>query len=143
MNAEPESVSAVFSGKASATNPNAVIQIAYPNGSIGQVTYTVFGHRHQGKEYYEAFGGGKSAQMTDFRGLSLCGRTLKTPWSARQNKGQLGMLRAFAQAIRGEPTDNTGADAQAGLMATWMAIAAVDSAQGSPVSLPTRCRNAA
>jgi predicted dehydrogenase len=90
-----------------------------------------------GKEYYEAFGNGRSVRSEDFQTL----RAFGAPRGAirrrdRGNKGQRAELEEFAAAIRGQSYPIEGADARAGLVATWMALAAYSSAsQGSAICL--------
>jgi len=128
MNAEPISISAVFAGLPQTTNPNAAVSVRYPGGSIAQLLYTALGDATMGKEQYEAFGDGRCARLEDFRGLMAFGTRVSVTRRARRDMGQRAELEEFAAAIQGERRAVAGADARAGLVATWMALAAYESA---------------
>lgn len=129
IGAEPVTVSAVFAGRAEATNPNAMVIVSYPDGSTGQVTYTALGHVRMSKEYFEAFGNGRSVRSDDFRRLEAFGASAGIKGREKGNKGLLAELEEFGAAIRGEEYPIEGADARAGVLATWMAVAARESAK--------------
>lgn len=121
-------VSGQFAGDVMNVNPNASIQLRYADGSVGHILYTTSGNSEGGKEYYEAFGNGKLVRSEDFTTFSAYGSSVRVGRRARGNKGQLAELLEFAAAIRGESYPVEGADARAGLLATWVALAAHKSA---------------
>lgn len=128
MMAEPVSIFAAFAGEETVIDPDVVVQIRYPGGSVGQVLYTALGSAQMGKEYFEAFGNGRAARSDDFKSFSSYGATQSVGWGERGNKGHAAELKEFAAAIRGEKFPIEGADARAGLVATWMALACYKSA---------------
>ena len=128
MRAEPTRLSAVIAGEPEATNPNALVSIEYPGGSTAQLIYTALGSARLGKEHYEAFGNGRAVRTEDYTRYEAHGTSGGPGRGARGDKGQLEELREFADAIRNGGSGE-GADARAGLLATWMALAAYDSAR--------------
>ncbi|MBK8004895.1 MAG: bi-domain-containing oxidoreductase [Gemmatimonadetes bacterium] len=121
----PERVMAEFAGSPGVQNPNAVVQVGYPDGSIAVLTYTTLGHPGLGKEYIEVLGNGRSGACDDYQSLRLFGGGERPGASSRRaTRGQLGALREFAEAIRSGTGGSPGADAEAGMYATWMALAA-------------------
>ncbi len=83
---------------------NVVLQLCYPNGIIGLITYLANGDRRLGKERVEVHGAGRSAVLDDFRRLELVEsgrRRVQRSW-LRQDKGHSGELAAFIRALRGE-----------------------------------------
>ncbi len=131
IDSAPQSVSAQFLGEATVTNPNLLVTVGYPDGSIGSVTYTTQGHQSFGKEHFEAHGNGRSASCANFQRLETFGTSCRVRRQDRGDKGHLGQLQEFSSAIRNEKTDSLGADAVAGTIATWMANAALQSARES------------
>jgi predicted dehydrogenase/threonine dehydrogenase-like Zn-dependent dehydrogenase len=129
MGAEPTRLSASIAGDDLITNANAMITIDYPNEKIAQILYSTLGNKSMGKEYYEAYGRGVSGYCRDFKDIKFFGGLAKTDGIGKGNKGQLDALAEFAARIRGRDHVVNGADARAGLMATWMACAARDSAR--------------
>jgi len=128
MRAEPVSIVAMFGGEEKVVDPDVMIHIRYPDGSIGQVLYTALGNPRMGKEYFEAFGNGRAARSDDFKSFSSYGASQSVGWGERGNKGHATELEEFAAAIRGKTFPIEGADARAGLVATWMALACYKSA---------------
>ncbi|WP_417746818.1 bi-domain-containing oxidoreductase [Rosistilla oblonga] len=127
--AEPIALAAQTAGDVGATNPNIFTVLRYPCGSSAQLTYTSLGQSRLGKEYFELHGNGRSAVCDDFRTIECFGAKLRKPKLRRGDKGQLDILREFAAAIKGEASEVQGADAQAGLAATRMALAAIESSR--------------
>ncbi|WP_417736882.1 bi-domain-containing oxidoreductase [Rosistilla oblonga] len=127
--AEPIALAAQTAGDVGATNPNIFTVLRYPCGSSAQLTYTSLGQSRLGKEYFELHGNGRSAVCDDFRTIECFGAKLRKPKLRRGDKGQLDILREFAAAIKGEACEVQGADAQAGLAATRMALAAIESSR--------------
>ena len=135
LDAEPISVQAVAGGVPSITNPNAMIMIRYPDGSTAQVIYTTLGHANLGKEYFEAFGNGRTLRSDDYRSFEAFGISASVSRRRRGDKGQRGILEEFGAALRNQSYATPGADARAGLLSTWIARAAYQSAaQNTPVS---------
>ncbi len=124
---EPERITAVAAGEAKVTNPNILLQIHYPNQCVAQVLYTSLGHKGAGKEFFEAFGNGRAARCDDYKTVEISGAPAAK--SKNGGKGHLEELEEFAAAIQNRPYPVAGADARAGLVATWMATAAYQSAQ--------------
>jgi predicted dehydrogenase/threonine dehydrogenase-like Zn-dependent dehydrogenase len=136
MGEEPLSLSAVFAGTDTVIDPDLAVQIKYPGGSIAQVIYTALGNPQMGKEYFEAFGNGRAVRSDDFRDCLTYGASESVGWKDRGNKGHAMELREFGATIRGEEFSVSGADARAGLVATWMALACYSSAEkGTEVRL--------
>ena len=72
----------------------------------------------------------------NYKTCSAFGASATIRWRDRNDKGQRTELQEFAAAIRGQQFPIQGADARAGLVATWMALAAYQSAaQGTHVEL--------
>jgi predicted dehydrogenase/threonine dehydrogenase-like Zn-dependent dehydrogenase len=83
---------------------NVVLQLRYPKGHIGIITYVANGDRQLGKERVEIHGAGRSAVLDDFRRLELVEggrRTVRRSW-LRQDKGHRGEIAAFIRSVRGE-----------------------------------------
>jgi predicted dehydrogenase len=136
MGHEPESIYAAFAGEEAVIDPNVLVLVRYPDGSVGQVIYTALGNARMGKEYFEAFGNGRAARSDDFKTLVSYGATESIGWRERRDKGHTAELQEFAAAIRGGKFPITGADARAGLVATRMALACYESAKsGSEIKL--------
>jgi hypothetical protein len=114
-------------------NPNAVVQLAYPDGSVALLTYTTLGHPGMGKEYIEVFGSGRSGYCNDYQDFGVFGGEARKGKFPPGDKGQLGALEEFADAIQGRSRENPGADALAGVYATWAALAAHESGQAGRV----------
>lgn len=124
MESEPTSIASGMAGEVDATNPNASVLLGYPDGSHANVLYTSLGDKGIGKEYFEAFGNGKSAQLIDFRTLKATKGKIRGKFRCG-DKGQAECLREFAQSVRGRDHPVEGADARAGMAATRIALAAV------------------
>jgi predicted dehydrogenase len=81
----------------------AVITLRFTDGSIGTIQYFSAGGRAFPKERLEAFAGGRTLQLDNFRRLrsfnwpAFSGRSL---W--RQDKGQDALAQRFLAAVRGE-----------------------------------------
>lgn len=127
MGVDPVSVTATFSGDPDVTNPNATVHVLYGDGSVAEVLYTTLGHPGLGKEYFEAFGNGRSVRLDDYQRYESHGTRIAVRGNGRGEKGQRAALAEFAAAIRQESSDVRGADARAGLFATRIAVAALES----------------
>lgn len=86
---------------------NFQVTLEFANGSVGVVTYIANGSRSFGKESIEAFGGGLSARLDDYRSLHIQSGSRSTRRTAhlRQDKGH----RAEWQAIARHLTTNAPA----------------------------------
>src|SRR2546427_13266787 len=93
-----------------------------------------------GKERVEVFGNGTAAFSDDYRTLHVFGRGAPAGSGATGDKGHVGVLAEFAAAVRGQPGPVRGADGRDGLFATWVVLAAYESATtgraGSPADPP-------
>ena len=84
-----------------AEDRDAIIQLAFSDGSIGTIHYVCSGDRVFGKERVEVFGGGAAAVLDDFQRLELGhhGRKqVRRSW-LRQDKGHRAEWREFAKSI--------------------------------------------
>jgi predicted dehydrogenase len=80
---------------------NFTLNLTYPDGSIGTVTYLANGDKSFPKERVEVFCGGKVAVLDDYRSLELThsGRTEKMNARLRQDKGHRRAWEAFVDAV--------------------------------------------
>lgn len=80
---------------------NVVINLTFPDGSIGAVTYVASGSQGGSKERLEVFGGGRTAVLEDFRRLEVDADGKRRVWRdrLRQDKGHLGEWLAFTRSI--------------------------------------------
>ena len=77
------------------------INIKFENGSIGTICYYANGSKSLAKEYVEAYRGGRTAVMRDFRELEVYGRGKPVRKKLlNQDKGQKLMVQAFLKAAR-------------------------------------------
>jgi polar amino acid transport system substrate-binding protein len=88
--------------KSALLNDNLCLTLTFSNGSVANITYTADGAKAMSKEYIEIFGGGRSAQIHDFKEVSLYSgdtgnRTLKL---GVQDKGQKAMIAAWLEALK-------------------------------------------
>lgn len=81
---------------------NVEIQLRFPDGSLGIVTYLANGDKTVSKERVEVFCAGKVAVLDDFRNLTLTrdgkSRKIHSPWS--QDKGHFNAWQFFLQSIK-------------------------------------------
>lgn len=132
---EPERLSASFAGEEMMIDPTASIEIAYSDGSLGRVLYCSLGDPRLGKERFEAFGHGRSAASDDYRTFRSFGGSGSVGFFQRGKKGHAGALEEFGRAVQGKESEVAGADANAGLRAVRMALAAIESGRtGSPIT---------
>ena len=80
---------------------NALIQLTFPDGSIGTVSYMANGDKALSKERIEVSTGGRAAVLDDFRTLeTYAGGNRKVHKSRlRQDKGHAGEWDTFADAV--------------------------------------------
>ena len=83
-------------------NDNICVSISFENGGVASITYTADGSKSMGKEFIEVFGGGRSAQILDFKQVMLFsdGKTVKLNRWATQNKGQVEMINEWLRGLR-------------------------------------------
>lgn len=81
---------------------NVAVNVEMSDGSVGAVSYVAAGDPALGKERCEAFGGGRSAALEDFRRLELVGegRTSTDRSWLGQDKGHEDSWAAFSRAAR-------------------------------------------
>jgi predicted dehydrogenase/threonine dehydrogenase-like Zn-dependent dehydrogenase len=128
MGSEPIGIAAGMAGARDNTNPNASVLLSYADGSHANVLYTSLGDNRMGKEFFEAFGNGKSARLEDFVSIKVWGGKIRGKFR-RGDKGQRDCLSEFAAAVQGRPFPIIGADARAGLAATRIALEALEQAR--------------
>ena len=115
-------------GRPGGLTEDASIQLRFADGSLASVAYAAQGDAKSGKERIEAFAGGASFVLDDFRTLTATeqGRT-ETAGGGAPDKGVAAELAAFVRAVReggGAPVD------EAELIESSTAIlAAMDSLQ--------------
>ncbi len=80
---------------------NAILTLAYPDGSIGVISYLANGDKSIGKERLEVFSNGRVAILDDFRSLELAyaGQRQVFRSRLRQDKGHRAAWEAFLAAI--------------------------------------------
>lgn len=80
----------------------ATLTLAFADGSIGTIHYFANGHRGLPKERLELFCAGRVLVLDNFRRLTGYGWPgFRGQRALRQDKGQAGLCRAFADAVRG------------------------------------------
>ena len=82
-------------------------QLSFVDGSLATIVYTSRGDETAGKERIEAYAGGRSYTIDDYRRLTVFGAP-GSGQSRRQDKGITGALKAFTQAVAtgsGPPLD--------------------------------------
>jgi predicted dehydrogenase len=85
-----------------AEEQDAVIQLAFSDGSTGTIHYVCSGDRVFGKERVEVFGGGAVAVLDDFRRLEMVSHGRKQVFRSwlRQDKGHRAEWEEYVAAIR-------------------------------------------
>jgi predicted dehydrogenase/threonine dehydrogenase-like Zn-dependent dehydrogenase len=80
---------------------NLLINLTYPDGSIGTISYLANGDKAQPKEYIEAAGGGRAGVLHDFRRLETFanGRRRIKRSRLKQDKGHTAEWQAFTRAV--------------------------------------------
>lgn len=92
--------------KSALLNDNLCLALTFANGSVANITYTADGSKAMPKEYIEVFGGGRSAQIHDFKEVTLfSGDTdVQRHKLGVQDKGQKHMIAAWLEGLRsGQP----------------------------------------
>ncbi|OKH87465.1 bi-domain-containing oxidoreductase [Thalassospira sp. TSL5-1] len=100
-----KSIYAIGSSKAEKSallNDNLCLALSFTNGSVANITYTADGSKAMAKEYIEVFGGGRSAQINDFKEISLFkGDTHKQKIKLGvQDKGQNSMIATWLESLQ-------------------------------------------
>jgi polar amino acid transport system substrate-binding protein len=78
-----------------------VATMRFANGSVGTLLYSGAGDPRLPKERLEAFGGGTSAVLDDFRRLELFRGGKREIIKSRQDKGHNDQIAAFLQTVKG------------------------------------------
>lgn len=88
--------------KSAMLNDNLCLALTFDNGSIANITYTADGSKAMAKEYIEVFGGGYSAQINDFKEVTLFSgdSNAKQHKLGVQDKGQKHMIAAWLQGLK-------------------------------------------
>lgn len=104
IGSDVQSVYATSINKADQSIPdddNVNIILNYTDGSTATISYYAYGDSTMPKEHIEAFGGGVSMTMTDFRELVVYkDGKLKKEKSANQDKGFVNEFKAFKDAVK-------------------------------------------
>lgn len=100
-----KTVYAVGSSKAEKSallNDNLCLALTFENGSVANITYTADGSKAMAKEYIEVFGGGRSAEIDDFKEVVLYSgdSTAKRSKLGVQDKGQKHMIAAWLDGLQ-------------------------------------------
>lgn len=100
-----KTVYAVGSSKAENSallNDNLCLALTFENGSVANITYTADGSKAMAKEYIEVFGGGRSAEIDDFKEVVLYSgdSTAKRSKLGVQDKGQKHMIAAWLDGLQ-------------------------------------------
>ena len=107
--------------------------LRFANGSVGTLLYSGSGDTRLPKERFEAFGGGLSAVLDDFRRLELYRSGKREVVKRRQDKGHRAEIAHFVQAVRGKVE---APDVESYLSSTRATLALAESLRsGSAVEL--------
>ena len=101
------------------------VVVKFADGCVGTLIYTGLGNPAFPKERLEVLAGGGVAVLDDFRSLTLSGLQGRSRKLRAQDKGHLGLLAHFVDAVSGEAALTI--TAEDGLMATLCARAALRS----------------
>ena len=135
IESEPVAVSAQFVGEPDPLNPDASISIRYKNGSVANINYVTLGNTARGKEFFELFGNGRSVVVDDYNTIKAFGCSVENKRSHKDNKGQKETIEEFIMSAK-SGSSGMGADVLAGLWATAISEAAVESGKtGSTIVL--------
>lgn len=91
------------SGAGTSAEDNLHIEIAFADGSRGEILYLSSGDASVAKERVEIFGGGRTAISEDFAKSSFYASGRRKDHSSRQDKGHQAELQAFVDAVRAGP----------------------------------------
>jgi predicted dehydrogenase len=110
-----------------------ICSLRFTDGTVGTVVYSGSGDTRLPKERIEAFGGGVTAVLDDFRRLELYRRGRKETIKSRQDKGHRLELNAFVDAISGR---GELPDVESYLVSSRATLALVESLRsGQPVEI--------
>jgi predicted dehydrogenase/threonine dehydrogenase-like Zn-dependent dehydrogenase len=115
---------------------NLLITLEFANGTLGTVTYVANGNKGFGKESLEAFGGGLSARLEDYRVLLIChgSKRVRRVSRLRQDKGHRAEWQALAAYLTGKgPAPMSFEEIRCSTEAAFAAQHSLQS--GAPVSL--------
>ncbi len=101
--ARPSGVEAVAIGGAdpdAALKDNFCVTLRFDDGSIAAIVYTSKGDASAGKERVEAFAGGATGVIDDFRRAEAWAGGHRDRWKGRQDKGHRAELEAFVRCVR-------------------------------------------
>ena len=110
----------------------AVVGLAFADGSVGSLIYTGNGFPGSGKERVEVFAGGASFVLDDYRTLEVHGLDKPGVKTRTVDKGQGEQLENLYRALRGEA--RLRVTAEDGLQATWCAAKAIETASSPAAS---------
>jgi predicted dehydrogenase/threonine dehydrogenase-like Zn-dependent dehydrogenase len=103
--ASPASVHAIAvpqQGRSLEASDEVVATLRLANGAVGTLLYSGGGDARLPKERIEAFGGGVSAVIDDFRRLELYRGGRRKVVKRRQDKGHAAEIEHFVRAVRGD-----------------------------------------
>jgi predicted dehydrogenase len=110
-----------------------VATIRFANGCVGSLLYSGGGDPRLPKERVEAFGGGLSAVLDDFRRLELYRGGRRALVKHRQDKGHRAELAHFVKVVRGQ---SEALDVDSYLISTRATLALAESLRtGNSVEL--------
>jgi predicted dehydrogenase len=118
---------------------NFVLNLTFPDGSLGTLTYLANGDKAFPKERVEVFAGGRVAVLDDFRSLELVhdGHREIVHSRLRQDKGHAGEWRAFLSALAaGGPPPIPYEQLFGVTAATLAAVQALRSGERVPIEAP-------
>jgi predicted dehydrogenase len=114
----------ILSAQGSGDAQNFVINMRFPDDSLGVIIYTAEGDPAYPKEQVEIFTAGGVALLDDFKSLQLHNLPGKSQ-KGKQDKGHRALLEEFAQAVQGKASLRVRAED--GLRATRLALLAAES----------------
>jgi predicted dehydrogenase/threonine dehydrogenase-like Zn-dependent dehydrogenase len=98
----PSRVFAEEVGRDARSRQNVTVTLRLANGGVGVIHYMATGDPAVPKEYVEVFGGGRTAQLDNFRRLSMFRDNRRRRQSLfNQAKGHAEEMAAFVNAVRG------------------------------------------
>jgi predicted dehydrogenase len=117
------------------TDDQCFITLRHANGSVSNIAYLAGGDKACPKERVEAFGGGRTAMLDDFRELTTYVRGKKVVEKGRQDKGHTAEIDAFAAAIAGKSeTPIPWSELRATTLAAMLAVQSLR--EGVPFDVP-------
>jgi polar amino acid transport system substrate-binding protein len=118
---------------------NVAVTLGFANGSIGSILYVADGSTRVPKERLEAFSGGRTAILNDYRTLELFGPNRKDKRGRRtQDKGHRQEIASFLRGIEhGEPPVPLVEIANVSL-ATFAVVESLRTGQSIRVAAPSR-----